>query len=72
MQFERRYRLKTRGYDFERAVDRTAKLFEMKPERILDPSKKPDRVRARSLVFYWAVRELGLPGTAVRQQLGLV
>jgi len=49
-----------------------AKLFEMKPEQILSPGKQPNRVRARSLVCYWAVRELGMRGTTVAKMLGTI
>lgn len=71
-QFERRYRLKAQGYDFNRIVDQVARLFEMRPEEILIKGKKPDRVRARSLLCYLAVKELGMPGTEVAKLLGLI
>ena len=44
----------------------------MNSEVILQPSKKPERVRARSLVCFWAVTELGLSGTEVGTRLGIV
>jgi len=71
-QFERYYRLQAQGYDFDKVVDRVARLFTMRPEEILSPSKEPERVRARSLVCYWAVRELGIDGTAVAKLLGII
>ena len=58
--------------DFDTVVGRVAELFNMTAREILEPSKKPQRVRARSLVCFWAVRELGLVGTAVGRQMGLV
>jgi REP element-mobilizing transposase RayT len=70
--FDRRHRLKARGYDFDMVVGRVAELFNVTAKDILEPSKKPQRVRARSLVCYWAVTELGLAGTAVGKRLGLV
>jgi hypothetical protein len=70
--FERRYRLQAQGYDFDKVVDRVARLFKMRPEEILSPSKEPERVRGRSLVCYWAVRELGMNGTAVASLLGII
>ena len=42
----------------------------MTAEMILQPSKKPERVLARSLLCYWAVTEPGLPGTEVGKGLG--
>ncbi|MBW1816717.1 MAG: hypothetical protein JRJ60_06100 [Deltaproteobacteria bacterium] len=66
------YRLKARGYDFDAVVGGVAKLFKLTPGVILEPSKKPERVRARSLVCFRAVTELGLPGTVVGKRLGIV
>ena len=70
--FDRRYRLLSQGYDFDKVVIIVAELLKMSPEGILQPSKKPKRVRARSLVCFWAVRELGLSGTEVGKRLGIV
>ena len=41
------------------------------PADLVTPSKIPPRVRQRSLLCYWAVQELSLPGTAVGARLGL-
>lgn len=70
--FDRRHRLKARGYDFDRVVGRVADLFNVTAREIFDPSKKPQRVRARSLLCFWAVSELGLSGTVVGNRLKLV
>ena len=55
-----------------RGIERVAKLYKMRPEEILSPGKQPERVRARSLVCYWAVKELGINGTAVAKLLGII
>ncbi|MDZ7698424.1 MAG: transposase [Deltaproteobacteria bacterium] len=70
--FERRHRLKARGYNFDMVVGRVAELFHMTAKEILEPSKKPQRVRARSLLCFWAVTELGLASTVVGKRLGVV
>ena len=70
-QFERRYWLKAQGYDIDRVVKKVAEIFDMAPEQICKPGNQPLRVKARSLVCYWAVRELGLSGTSVGKLLGL-
>jgi REP element-mobilizing transposase RayT len=70
-QFEYRHFLENKGYDLQRILDRVATLFEMEPGMILEPSKKPERVRARSLVCFWAVRDLGLTGSIVGQAMGM-
>jgi REP element-mobilizing transposase RayT len=69
-QFERRYLLRAQGYDIDRVVKKVAEIFEIAPEQIYKPSNQPLRVKARSLVCYWAVRELGLRGTSVGRLLG--
>jgi len=68
---ERKHRLAVSGYDFDKAVHRAADLFQIKITEILLPGKKPVRVKARSLVCYWAVKELGISGLKVAVKLGL-
>ena len=70
-QFERKYQIQARGYGFHDVVERVGRVFEIEPQEILSPSKKPKRVQARSLVCYWAIKELGMAGTAVGELLGL-
>ena len=43
----------------------------MKRKEILAPSKQPERVGARSLVCYWAVKELGMEGSTAAKLLGI-
>ncbi len=45
--------------------------FLVKPTEILLPSKQRQRVRARSLLCFWAVREFGLSATLLAQKLGM-
>ena len=68
---ERRYRLKAEGYDFDTVVKRVSDIFNTKVRRILSPGKQPDRVMVRSVLAYWAVRELGISETSVGKQLDL-
>jgi len=68
---ERRYQLRAQGYDIERVVKKVAEIFNMEPREIWKPGNQPLRVKARSMVCYWAVRELGMSGTSVGQLLGL-
>ena len=70
-QFERCYSFKAQGYDIDRVVEKVAEVFEIKPEKIWQPGNQPLRVKARSLVCYWAVRELGMSGTSVGKLLGI-
>ncbi len=57
---ERKYRLEAEGYDFNLVVDRVAHLMDLKCEEVLSPGKYKKVVQARSVVCYWAVRELGI------------
>jgi len=57
---ERKYRLKSQGYDMDKLADKVAEIFSIKPEEIFQPGKQPVKVKARSLFCYWAVRELGI------------
>jgi len=57
--FERKYDLKSKGYDIDKLSDRVAEIFSIDPEEIFQPGKQPLKVKARSLFCYWAVRELG-------------
>ena len=68
---ERKYRFKAAGYDFDMLVDRTADLFQLKPAEILLPTKQRHRVKARSLLCYWTVKELGMSSIAVAGRLGI-
>jgi len=66
---EQRYRLQMQGYHVDKVVELVAKLFELKPEEVLSSSKQPQRVQARSLLCYWAVKELELGGVDIARRL---
>ena len=68
---ERRQWLKAQGYDFQKVVSRAGELTGMDVEEVMKPGKQPQRVKARSLVCYWAVLELGLVGASVGKMLGM-
>jgi REP element-mobilizing transposase RayT len=70
-QMEQRYKLQAQGYDFEKVVSRVAEVFGMKADQIRTASKQPQRVNSRSLVCYWAVKELKMNATAVAKLLGI-
>ena len=69
--YERGYRLRAKGYDIDRLVKKAARVFKIKPDEIWKTGKQPQRVKARSVVCFWAVRELGMSGTRVGKQLGM-
>jgi putative transposase len=57
--------------DLERIIERTAELLGVPVEEFQQGARHLKAVEARSLVSYWAVRELGLPGTEVARRLGV-
>jgi hypothetical protein len=68
---EQRHQLQAQGYDFEKVVSRVAEVFDIKADQILMAGKQPQRVNSRSLVCYWAVKELRMKATAVGKLLDL-
>lgn len=52
-------------------IKRAAEISGLAPELIRTPGKEPLRVQARSLVCYWAGRELGLTTVTVSKMLGI-
>ncbi len=70
-QLERRYMLAAKGFDFEKVAQRVTQVFGIKMDQVLAAGKHPQTVKARSLLCYWAVRELGMNGMDVARKLGL-
>jgi hypothetical protein len=57
---ERKFHLKARGYDFQKVVDRVAQVTGMEAAEVLSPGKYKKVLAARSILCFWAVRELGM------------
>jgi len=70
-QMERQYRLKAEGWTLTKITERVAEIFGIEKDQVVIPGKQPDRVRARSVLAYWAIRDLGLTATEVGKYLGL-
>ena len=51
-QLERRYHLKTNGYDFEAVVKRVVNLLGFEPNQVVTNSKGKQAVKAQSLVCF--------------------
>ena len=69
--FERQYTLKARGVDLDYVVDRVARIFEMKSEHLWMPGKSRQQVTSRSLLCFWAVRELGESMASLAKRLNI-
>ena len=70
-QMERQYRLKAEGWTLTKITERVAEIFGIEKDQVVVAGKQPDRVRARSVLAYWAIRDLGLTATEVSKYLGL-
>ena len=69
--FSRRYRLKNRGFDFDKVVERVSSLFDLEKDYITHRGRQRDRVRARDLLCYWCATELGIPMADLARKLDL-
>ncbi len=69
--FERRYELAARGYTLETFRDKVADIFNVETEDIYSPGKYKERVKARSVFCYWAVREFGESATNLARKIGI-
>ncbi|MEW6615890.1 MAG: transposase [Thermodesulfobacteriota bacterium] len=70
-EFSRKHKLKQLGYDFEKVVERVCDLFQMEKEFITQRGNQRDRVKARDLVCYWSVIELGISMVDVARRLDI-
>ncbi|MBL7180029.1 MAG: hypothetical protein ABIK98_14015 [Pseudomonadota bacterium] len=59
------------GYDFDWLVDQVATLFGLEQDIVTRPGRYPDTVEARSVLCYWAARELGLSTLELSKRLGI-
>jgi hypothetical protein len=66
---ERRAFLQALGYDFDRLVKRVAVLFEMPCTEVLRRGKYTRTVEARSVLCFWANRELGINTVELARRL---
>jgi putative transposase len=67
--FERRFALSALGVDFDVLLRCVSEQMSMVPEEILMPGKARHKVQARSLLCFWASRELGTTMTFLSGRL---
>lgn len=67
--YERRYDLKRRGYDLERIAERVAEIYGMEKHEVFSKGRQQRKVKARSLLAYWAVGELGMSLSDLAREL---
>jgi len=66
---EKRFALRSRGFDLERVASRVSQALKVKPEEVWAEGKYRRIVEARSLLCYWAVRELGVSMSSLARKL---
>ena len=69
--YDRKYRLKSLGYDISKVERKVIDLCNIKKEDLYSGSRKKAISEARSLFCYWCVRELGESMTGMAKLLGL-
>ncbi len=67
----RQCELRRRGYDLKTIAERVAEIYRMGVREVLGRGRQRRRVKARSLVCYWAVRELGISLTDLARRLNM-
>lgn len=67
--YERRYELKGQGYDLQRIAERVAEICGMEAHEVLSKGQQQRKVKARSLLCFWAARELGMSLTDLARAL---
>lgn len=66
---DKKYALASKGIDFDMVLKCVAQHMSLTPMQIRMPSKIRRRVKARSLLCFWAVREIGLSMTELAVRL---
>ncbi|HFQ81857.1 MAG TPA: transposase [Desulfobacterales bacterium] len=70
-EFEEKYELQAKGYNFERTARRVAEVLDMDLAQVMAPGKSPQTVKARSLLCFWAHRKLGMTTIEIGRRLNI-
>jgi putative transposase len=70
-QMGKRTRIRPRGVDPERAAVRDEEIFGLILDELSQGIRLRSVVRARSVMCYWAVKELGMSGAQAARWLGI-
>lgn len=68
---EKKYRFKAQGMDVDKIAQRVADLLDLDPNEVWSEGKYRQIVQARSLLCFWAVRELGVSLTSLSRRLNI-
>ena len=69
--YERQYDLKRRGYDLEMIAKRVAQICGVKVGEVFSKGRQKNKVKARGLLCYWAVKEAGISLRTLAKRLGI-
>jgi len=70
-EYERKYLLQSMGFDFDAAVNRVAEVLGIEKAEVLSSGRQPHRVKARSLLCFWASRDLGMSMVELSKRLNI-
>lgn len=70
-QMEKRYRLAAEGYDLDTISSKVCDMMDVDASSLWAPGKERKRVEARSVLCYWAVRDLGTNMAELSRRLKL-
>ena len=68
---KKEYELRSLGIDLNAVVSRVSKVLNIKVKDVWAKGRYKRVVEARSLLCYWAVRELGFSMTSLAKKLGI-
>ncbi|MEA2038756.1 MAG: transposase, partial [Thermodesulfobacteriota bacterium] len=68
---ERKYYLESRGFNLDKVAARVAEVLGTKQENVWAVGKYRHIVYARSLLCYWAVREMGITMSSLALKLNI-
>ena len=69
--FSQKYRLKSRGFNFEKVAERVSSLFDLEKDYITGRGRQRNRVLARDLLCYWCAIELRIPMADLSKRLDM-
>ena len=69
--FEKRSLLVSQGWDMDKMAEHVARLLDMEVSEVWSAGKYRHIVKARSLLCYWAARELGVSMASIAKRVNL-
>ena len=69
--FEKKYMLRAQRLDLDKIAERVGELLDMEVGEVWAEGKHSEVVKARSLLCYWAVKELGVVMSTLGRRLNI-